>query len=117
MNENFVFVYGTLKKNQRANYMLNDSEYIGEGYIENYVMYNLGAFPGIKFERGDENKVYGEIYKVDSETLERLDSYEGYPSFYGRDKVIVYPQQIICDVYVYNGTCNKIDIIEKGVWK
>ena len=44
---NAVFVYGTLKHNERANKMLVDSSYCGKFVLKDYAMHNLGSFPGI----------------------------------------------------------------------
>ena len=38
---NYVFVYGTLMKNERNHYLLNDSEFIGNGNIKNYFMLDM----------------------------------------------------------------------------
>jgi gamma-glutamylcyclotransferase (GGCT)/AIG2-like uncharacterized protein YtfP len=77
-----VAVYGSLKKGFHNHYILGDSEYVEEKYIDGYIMYSLGSFPGA-FE--GEGKIHVEIYEVsDNLILEDLDMLEGHPNFYKR---------------------------------
>ena len=46
-----LFVYGTLMKKQRANKMLEGSQYCGKFMLNDYAMYDFGAYPGIKEKR------------------------------------------------------------------
>lgn len=78
-----VFVYGSLKMGfpnhrvlQRAN-----GRFVGTHVTDpNFTMVSLHAFPGVVL--GGETPITGEVYEVD--TLDPLDSLEGYPSFYTR---------------------------------
>ena len=74
MSSRYIFVYGTLKKGERAHSYLEKAYYIGEGEIEGFCLYDLGEYPGIKRCNG---KVKGEVYLVDENTLKILDEYEG----------------------------------------
>ena len=42
MSKIYVFVYGTLMKNQRNHGYLEDAIYIGDGVLNGYQMYDLG---------------------------------------------------------------------------
>ena len=93
-----VFVYGTLFYDERNHYLLNTSQFIDEGYIEGFYMYNLGTYPWITKGKG---KVYGEVYEVDDETLSSLDYLEAVGYLY--DKITV---NVVCnnqkyDAYAY----------------
>lgn len=96
-----VFVYGTLMRGQRANHMLQSCEYAGEYVLADFAMYDLCRYPGIRPCRGE--RVLGELYYVDSQTLNAMDEYEGNGSLYHRTDVTVtrdgdtHPAQ----VYVY----------------
>src|SRR5579859_790866 len=79
-----LFVYGTLRKGERAFRMMEGSTSLGEGTIQGAI-YHLGAFPGLKLT-GD-SVVVGELYEV--EGLHKFDHYEGYPIMYERKKVPV----------------------------
>ena len=98
---NYVFVYGTLMKNERNHYLLNDSEFIGNGYIKNYFMFNVSTYPGIQMGEG---KVYGEVYKIDETTEKLLDELEEAGYLYDKKTAKVYLDNntnINAYVYVY----------------
>lgn len=78
-----IFVYGTLRKTDVRNSVLDNSEFLGSyKSIPKYTMYSLGAFPCITF--GGKTSIVGEVYAVDDYTLNRLDLIEGHPNFYTR---------------------------------
>lgn len=95
-----VFVYGTLMRGQanHKSYLL-ESEYIGDGEISGYALYDVGCFPGIVVETDD--KVKGEVYFVDEETLNKLDLLEGEGSLYHRRLVEIRTGNISSYGYVY----------------
>src|SRR6056300_468716 len=72
---NYVFVYGTLKANHGNHRLLETSNFIRNSKIKGS-LWEVSVFPGYKLE-GD-GTVYGEIYEVSDETLQRLDFLEGY---------------------------------------
>ena len=82
-----VFVYGTLKKGGALHGNLARSEFVGEAELSGFEMYNVGGwFPAIVKTDNKDPKVKGEIYKIDDETLSRLDMVEGYPGLYQREE-------------------------------
>ena len=86
MNE-YVFVYGTLKKDFRAHHLIPDEGYMGE-YVSNMKFRVFGnSFPMAVLSR-DGNQIRGECYWLTSPELKELDRYEGYPGFYTRDKMM-----------------------------
>ena len=98
-----VFVYGTLMKGYGNNrYYLAQSEFLGKGEITGYGLYAVSSFPGIVPEDGE--KVQGEVYKVDQDTLKRLDGLEGEGSLYLRKKVEVRVdgQMVHAWTYIWN---------------
>ena len=112
MNNTYVFVYGTLMKNYRNHGYLETSTYIGDGSIEGYEIYDLGRYPGIIEGSGT---VFGEVYQVTEETVEKLDYLEEEGDLY-----IKKPEMVKLDngetleamVYVYNKSvsgCKKLD--------
>lgn len=80
-----VFVYGTLLQGRSNHGLLEEASYARfetRGRLEDYALYDLGSYPGIKPWRGE--KVLGEVYRVNLETLKRLDQLEGEGSLYRR---------------------------------
>jgi gamma-glutamylcyclotransferase (GGCT)/AIG2-like uncharacterized protein YtfP len=85
--EDLVFVYGTLKQGYGNHIRLERSEFIGDDSTEDAV-FDLrcwGGFPAVY--KGGVTKVKGEVYRVDERTMQSLDSLEGFPDFYNREKV------------------------------
>ena len=82
-----VFVYGTLKAGHGNNELLKGSEFVGEHVTKPiYTMKNLGGFPGVLLD--GNTSIIGEVYRVTSPTMARLDRLEGYPHFYNRTKIL-----------------------------
>lgn len=100
---NHVFVYGTLKKDQHANKIIsNGSNSICNARI-NGIMYDLGAYPGIK--ENSNSYVYGEIYAIKNQDMKSIDEYEG---FYPEN-----PEESLFIRKVTNASCmdgNKISV-------
>lgn len=91
MTEKFkVFVYGTLKRNQRASSKLAEARYVGLGKsMTVFEMYgSKDQFPMI-FDAADGRPVLGEVYEVSEGTFQELDKYEGYPNFYNRKLIYI----------------------------
>lgn len=84
-----VFVYGSLKNGKGNHRLLSGSKYLGRCYVEGrHRLLSLGGFPGlVKSDDLEPQKVVGEVYQVNEETLQSLDWLEGHPRFYCREKV------------------------------
>ena len=114
-----VFVYGTLMRGNRAEYLLRGAEYRGRFALDGFGMYQLSGFPGIVPEPG--KLVLGEVYLVDDAILANLDKYEGEGSLYSRRTVEVKTTENTLSVqtYVFLGKMDKknaISAIEQP-WK
>jgi gamma-glutamylcyclotransferase (GGCT)/AIG2-like uncharacterized protein YtfP len=121
MNVNHVLVYGTLRRGERANSFLDDSEFLGEVTVPNAVMFDLGSFPGIHLNQ-PEFSITAELYRVDNpKIIDRLDGYEGFDpydpkrSLYLREVVNV--NGVDAFIYVYNGAAPRSPRIVTGDWK
>jgi len=80
---NYLFVYGTLMKNENNPYnelIQANSSLVGKGFI--YAKkHDLGHYPGIKLDSNKEHQTYGELYEVKTNTeqvFSELDFYEVY---------------------------------------
>ena len=114
-----VAVYGSLRKGLGNHRVLGDSKLIGKEWVPNYEMFSLGSFPGI---RNGEGSIFVEVYKVDSDTLERLDMLEGYHSkdsvnnFYDKEEVSTKFGDAL--IYTLQGERYKRSpIVSSGNWK
>lgn len=83
-----IFVYGTLLRgNRNHDPFLRGSRYLGEGRLSGYALYNLGSYPGVK--QRENGVVKGEIYSIDSKTLEKINCLEGEGSLYSLKRVSI----------------------------
>ncbi|QJB58445.1 gamma-glutamylcyclotransferase [Pseudodesulfovibrio sp. zrk46] len=83
-----MFVYGTLKKGFPNHYFLQDAEFVGLAKtVERYGLY-VDEFPSV-YQRDSVSSIQGEVYRIDTDTLRRLDMLEGHPRFYQRQEVRV----------------------------
>lgn len=72
-----VFVYGTLKKGERNHHYLKDAELVSDQCWTHGQLYDTGkGYPAMV--QHSENRVYGELYSVTAEQLQRVDELEGY---------------------------------------
>ena len=97
-----VFVYGTLMRGERAAHMLAQYEYIGEFTLQDYALYQVSYYPGIKEVPGAY--VTGEAYLVDDACIKAMDEYENEGTLYLRKKVQIRNEKESMEafVYVYN---------------
>lgn len=95
----YVFVYGTLKRGE-ANHGVMESangEFVSESKLAGYYMVNTPWYPFAAKSDNDDDYIEGELYKVPADKLHILDTLEGYPQLYDRDRVSV--QDL--DVFIY----------------
>jgi gamma-glutamylcyclotransferase (GGCT)/AIG2-like uncharacterized protein YtfP len=76
-----VFVYGTLKKGERAYSKLKGSKLIAMAELQpEYKLLNCGRYPALVKANNGTNEVPGEIYEVAKDVLQELHDYEGVSS-------------------------------------
>lgn len=118
-----VFVYGTLRKGRSANGKFDGkAEFKGTTRIT-AELYDISWFPGIRVVGNGEfisegPTVVGDVYEITSDDLSsRLDSYEGYPTLYGRKQVQTESGETVW-VYEFNddNPREKYRLITTGEW-
>ena len=76
----FLFVYGTLKKDQLSHQVIASlgAEFIDEVEVMNVAMYRTRAsfFPIAVPSEGDS--IFGEVYKIKTEHMSKIDTLEGF---------------------------------------
>ena len=72
-----LFAYGTLKRGERLHYYLKNSKYIGQAYIQGFeLFYYIGGYPVLYKNSESKKKIWGEVYLVSDEVLNKVRSLE-----------------------------------------
>ena len=117
MDINHMLVYGTLRRGQGANYMMEKyGTYVETVDLPGARMFSLGGFPGIRLD--GTGSIECDLYRIDDPTLIQVaDRYEGYddsssdPLYFRR---IVSVNDIPAYIYEFNGDSHAT--IESGNW-
>ena len=128
MKTNYIFVYGTLRRNvKNSNYKLiaKYTDYIGFGFVYGK-LYNISWYRGAVLERKGKSKVYGEIYRIKKPFYKKLfkilDNYEEcspkFPKPHEYRRVVtdafLGKRKIKVCVYEYNFNISGLELIELG---
>jgi gamma-glutamylcyclotransferase (GGCT)/AIG2-like uncharacterized protein YtfP/predicted glutamine amidotransferase len=84
-----VAVYGTLKKGHGNHRLLTSSYCLGDGFTSDPYPLVIDNLPYVIDRKGKGKRVQVEVYRVDANTLARLDSLEGHPDWYQRKQIQV----------------------------
>lgn len=124
----FIAVYGSLRRGQRAEVLTQKMEFVGEGRI-NASLFALGWYPGAKFGTGRETAV--DVFRLPKSPplreaiLHGLHQYEGYSPMHPDESLFV-PKEVqvnfpsgeglkaLC--YEYNPPVNRAPLVENGDW-
>jgi gamma-glutamylcyclotransferase (GGCT)/AIG2-like uncharacterized protein YtfP len=82
-----LFVYGTLLRGQANHHWLQNSEFLGEDFLPNGCLFDLGAYPMLL---SGSDLIAGEVYSITPQILADLDRLEEHPTVYWREPVILH---------------------------
>lgn len=103
INNELVFVYGTLKFGYSNSSFLTNAKIIGRGITKDKFSLYVGSLPYLTSEM--IHQVKGEVYEVSKQRLAYLDSLEGHPNFYKRWKIKIKLENnktVTCWTYFFN---------------
>ncbi|WP_242213283.1 gamma-glutamylcyclotransferase [Bacillus cereus group sp. BfR-BA-01383] len=117
-----VFVYGTLRKGQtNAHYMQGATCIAEEAWVYGKLFDTNEGYPAMICS--NEEKVYGEVYEVNDDVLQKLDELEEYTGntetdLYDRITQTVYVADREIHAYVYIARDKEMlkKIIDSGDW-
>lgn len=110
--QQLVFVYGTLRQGQSNHHLLAQSELLGNHTTPPiYSLYDLGSYPAVI---EGHNAIYGEVYRVDDDTLKQLDILEDVPVDYRREQIET-PFGLAW-MYIYQQDQQLEKLISSGDW-
>lgn len=113
MNKHLVFVYGTLRRGGRNNYMLADADFLCRHWTRpQFTMFQLGTFPAV-VPRGS-TAIAGEIYRVSDRLFGLLDELECYPQVFFRERIETPAGDSW--MYIYNRLVGTEHEVEHGDW-
>ena len=97
-----IFVYGSLKRSYALHSLLQGQRSLGNAVTEPlYRLFDLGSYPGL-VEWPDGLAICGEVYRVDSDCLRRLDEAEGVAErHYVRRAILLQTDFDNCDVQAW----------------
>lgn len=127
MATEFIFVYGTLRKqiaSSKYQLLANHCEYFSAGVMPGK-LYEVCGYPGAIESTDANHKVFGELYKIldQQPLLERLDGYEEcsdrfpLPHEYSRKRCsieLVSGGSVVAWVYLYNHDVSTLQQIISG---
>jgi len=123
----FIFVYGTLRKQMASDMydvLANHCEYFSDGVMQG-TLYEVCGYPGAIESSDASDKVYGELYKMlDGKlVIARLDEYEEcsdrfpMPHEYSRKRLsieLIGGGSVLAWVYLYSHDVSKLRQILTG---
>jgi len=84
-NNDFMAVYGTLKKGKGNNYFMKGCDFVSEGKTVDYFPMYANGIPYVFNKAGSGYKIKVEVYRVPHTELPDIDSLEGHPYLYKRE--------------------------------
>lgn len=112
-----LFVYGSLRHGEASDLSLKPGcSFVGEDSIFGE-LYSVGWYPGVKLVDDIEGSlVHGDVFRLDDEALiSWLDSYEGYPDLFSRQKVLTVSGDVAW-IYTYQHGVDSNKRVISGDW-
>jgi gamma-glutamylcyclotransferase (GGCT)/AIG2-like uncharacterized protein YtfP len=118
VDKHLVFVYGTLRRGSAGAMpkRFPKSKFIADAKVKGS-LYDLGSFPGLLLNDRDA-LVIGEVYEVDSETLNDLDDFEASSDYLRKQiEIALGGQKRMCWTYEPNPESYSFQtLITSGDW-
>jgi len=120
----YIFVYGTLKRDGCNHYLLEDCEFVGRGRACGCALIDFGGYPGMipASIDGNQASVIGEVYSVPQvhwrPLRARLDMLEKAYQDYLPVKILVHVGGRVreCLTYLYMATVGAGNSVTGGDW-
>ena len=108
MSSILLFVYGTLKRGCRGHGWLAGQEWMGSAKtLPHYRLHDSGCYPCLVRDLEHGVLIHGELWRVLSNDLKRLDAYEGAPELFRRDRIEVEGIDELVFAYFFEGDVSK----------
>ncbi len=114
-----VFVYGTLRKHEKYHHLLEGATCVAQqSWTDGELFDTDEGYPALK--KSDKSKVFGELYLVDDQQLQKLDELENYRgqnkrNLYNRDQQTVFTDIGSHQAYVYTLNPNDANSLKQSI--
>lgn len=111
-----LFTYGTLKRGEKNHPAIMSDMYLRETFTSrNYMLVDLGPYPGMIENLKDGFSVRGELFKIPIYMLEDLDKIEGSPNLFKLEPITL-ADGSKAFAYLYKQNIDETKILYKGIW-
>ncbi|MDR3557263.1 MAG: gamma-glutamylcyclotransferase [Syntrophobacteraceae bacterium] len=109
-----MFVYGTLRRGFENHFLLDGAIFLGPARTRGKYALFSENIPYVSKTK-EISTVAGEVYRVDSPTLERIDLLEGHPNWYVREMIeVVLQDGSIVSAWIYFCPAPEGILVESG---
>lgn len=113
-----LFVYGTLMRSGVRHRVLADQRFLGEVRTRSeYVLFDLGAYPGLVHSASEGRAIHGELYEIDANLIARLDRIEGAPCLFRLEPIRIDGCSGEVFAYFYQSSIEGYSRCEDNRWK
>jgi molybdenum cofactor cytidylyltransferase len=113
-----LFVYGTLMRGGPRHTVLQDQRFLREVVTRpRYLLFDLGAYPGLVVAEGVGRAIHGELYEVERRLIPHLDAVEGAPALYRLEPVDIEAEAAPVCGYIYRQSIDGKPLCAEGKWR
>jgi molybdenum cofactor cytidylyltransferase len=113
-----LFVYGTLMRGGARHHVLRGQRFLREALtLPKYLLFDLGAYPGLVVAEGEGQGIHGELYEVERGLVPALDATEGVPELYRLEPVEVEGEAAPVFAYIYRQSIDGVPRCAGGRWR
>ncbi len=112
-----LFLYGTLMRGGVRHGVLAGQRFLGEARTRpHYALFDLGAYPGLVHCEEGGRAIFGELYEVAANLIERLDRIEGAPSLFRLEPVLIEGHSGDVFAYIYQRDTDGCSLCAEDRW-
>jgi gamma-glutamylcyclotransferase (GGCT)/AIG2-like uncharacterized protein YtfP len=113
-----LFVYGSLMRGGLRHVVLRNQRFLREAVTApKYLLYDLGAYPGLVAAPDDGRPIHGELYEVERMLIPHLDLIEGAPEQYRLEPMEIEGETAPVHGYIYRKAVDGLLLCEEDRWR
>jgi molybdenum cofactor cytidylyltransferase len=113
-----LFVYGSLMRGGLRHVLLRNQRFLREAVTRpKYLLYNLGAYPGLVVAEKDGRAIHGELYEVERRLIPQLDMIEGAPDHYWLQPLEIEDETAPIYGYICRSAVAGLPLCDGGRWR